>query len=172
MSSQTTSSPVSTSSVATPTPKPITTKRKRDVKQEPPPSFDLSVDEVVDLTAESDDEPVKKKVKAKTGSALDENATAPRPAGKGKGRASEKIELTRQLKCDEVVELDQIPTCWTVSQPDYTIAYLLDLTTDAREWRDSKGELMSMATIIKSQVSVVALVSFLPYKLISSALRA
>jgi hypothetical protein len=160
ISSQTPSSPVS-SSVSTLTPKPIVTKRKRDVKQEPPSHVNLSTDDIVDLTLESDDEPVKKKAKAKSHSALSEIAAAPKPAGKGKGRAGEnRIELTRQLKCDEVVELNEIPTCWTASRPDYTIAYLLDLTADEREWRDSKGELMSMAAIIKSQVSINCSIGF------------
>jgi hypothetical protein len=90
------------------------TKHKRDVKQEPPSHVNLSTDDIVDLTLESNDEPVKKKTKAKakTHSALSEIAAAPKPAGKGNGRAGEnRIKLTRQLKCDEVVELNEIPTC-------------------------------------------------------------
>jgi hypothetical protein len=90
------------------------------------------------LTAESDNEWVIKKVKGgmkSAGSIPRKTASAPKPIGKEKGKADrEQIELTSQLKCDEVVELTEIPTCWMVSCPDYTTAYLLDLTADMREW--------------------------------------
>lgn len=60
--------------------------------------------------------------------------------------------MTRQLKVDEVVVIKDIPTCWTVPRPEHTIAYVLDLSSDTRDWRDNEGKLLSMAAIIKSQV--------------------
>ena len=90
--------------------------------------------DVIDLVSDSDDERAKKKWKGK------------------KKEEPGKVELTRQLKCDELVVITEIPTCWTVSHPDHSVAYLLDLSSDKREWKDSKDELMSMAAIIKSQV--------------------
>lgn len=63
-----------------------------------------------------------------------------------------KVAVTRQLKVDEVVVIKDIPTCWTVPRPEHTIAYVLDLSSDTRDWRDNEGKLLSMAAIIKSQV--------------------
>ena len=56
-----------------------------------------------------------------------------------------KIQITRQLRCDTLKTLTTIPACWTVPQPDEDVAYLLDLSDDTREWKDSSGELLSMA---------------------------
>jgi hypothetical protein len=55
-----------------------------------------------------------------------------------------RIRITRQLT--------SMPSCWTVPRPGAEIVYLLDLSDDAREWKDAKGEFLSMAAIIKSQV--------------------
>jgi hypothetical protein len=154
---QTPSSPISVSSVGISAATSVTTKHKRpgDVKRESSP-VNLSVDEAIDLTADSDNERVMKKLKGgmkSVGSIPRKSARAPKPIGNEKGKADrEQIELTRQPKCNKVVELTEIPTCWTVLHPDYMTAYLLNLTADSREWRDSKGELMLMTTIIKSQV--------------------
>jgi hypothetical protein len=65
----------------------------------------------------------------------------------------EGIRITRQLVCKNIITLTEIPSCWSVPRPEENTAYLLDLTMDKREWKDADGELMSMASIIKSQVS-------------------
>lgn len=70
----------------------------------------------------------------------------------GSGDGQGKIEVTWQLKVDGVVCMTDIPTCWTVSRPNHIIATVLDIRSDTREWWDSKGKLLSMAAIIKSQV--------------------
>jgi hypothetical protein len=63
------------------------------------------------------------------------------------------IRITRQLVCQELVTLTTIPSCWSVPRPNKSVAYFLNLTADEREWKDSDGNLMSMAVIIKSPVS-------------------
>ena len=69
-------------------------------------------------------------------------------------RGSEKIRVTRERWVDKVVYLKELPApCWPVPGPNEgAVAYVLDLQDDEREWKDSKGKLMSMATIIKAEV--------------------
>jgi hypothetical protein len=99
-------------------------KRKREsmVKMELPAS-----DDVIEIT--------------------DDDSTCPK-----KVKAVPSIKITRQLRVSEIIRLTEIPSCWTVPALGSDIAYELDLTGDKREWKDKNGELMSMASIIKSQV--------------------
>lgn len=62
------------------------------------------------------------------------------------------IPITRQRKVDELITLMSIPHCWSVSHPEHTVTYLLNLTDDSHEWWNENGELLSMAAIIKSQM--------------------
>ncbi|PPR05947.1 hypothetical protein CVT24_004653 [Panaeolus cyanescens] len=57
------------------------------------------------------------------------------------------IRITRQLVVAKLITLTTIPSTWTI----YNGAYLLDLSADTRQWKDSAGDLLSMAAIIKSQ---------------------
>lgn len=86
-----------------------------------------------------------------------EEAPAIKRQDKGKGKApatpGRTIKITRQLRVNEIIPLDSIPSSWTVPAPECNIAYLLDVRSDKREWKDTQGELLSMSGIIKSQVS-------------------
>ncbi|KAF9552496.1 hypothetical protein CPC08DRAFT_728578 [Agrocybe pediades] len=64
-----------------------------------------------------------------------------------KGADDERVIITSHTKVNELKTITQLPSTWTI----YDGAYLLDLTDDPREWIDGKGDLMSMAAIIKSQ---------------------
>ncbi|KAF9032434.1 hypothetical protein BJ165DRAFT_1568600 [Panaeolus papilionaceus] len=59
------------------------------------------------------------------------------------------IRVTRQLKVSKLVTITTIPSTWTIMKG--AAAYVLDLRDDGREWSDASGELLSMASIIKSQ---------------------
>lgn len=59
------------------------------------------------------------------------------------------IRITRQLVVSNLITLTEVPSTWTI----YDGAYILDLSNDPREWNDSLGNPLSMAAIIKSQVS-------------------
>ncbi|KAF9044099.1 hypothetical protein BJ165DRAFT_1347476, partial [Panaeolus papilionaceus] len=59
------------------------------------------------------------------------------------------IRVTRQLKVSKLVTITTIPSTWTIMKG--ATAYVLDLRDDGWEWSDASGELLSMASIIKSQ---------------------
>ena len=66
-----------------------------------------------------------------------------------------KFKITRQCQVDKLVTLTKLPEyCWSIPRSGETVAYLLDLSDDKREWKHEDGSEMSMASIIKSQVSV------------------
>ncbi|KAI0707243.1 hypothetical protein C8Q76DRAFT_860398 [Earliella scabrosa] len=65
-----------------------------------------------------------------------------------------RIPITRETACSELVDLDVPPRCWTIPRPngETGIAYRLNLTLDdAEKWTTDKGELMSMLAIIKRE---------------------
>lgn len=67
------------------------------------------------------------------------------------------FKITRQLTVKEVRTITEIPSTWTV----FDGAWILDLTDDNRDWKDSKsGILLSMAAIIKSQVCIPSPLDF------------
>ncbi|KII84398.1 hypothetical protein PLICRDRAFT_179640 [Plicaturopsis crispa FD-325 SS-3] len=72
-----------------------------------------------------------------------------RPTAARKPRGA--VQITRQLTCDKLIHLTELPTCWTIPVDGLRTAYFLDLTKDTRKWATDDGESMSMATIIKSQ---------------------
>ena len=73
--------------------------------------------------------------------------------GKGKAVASESIQITRQLSVKKIVTLTQVPSTWTVPREEEGVAYLLDLSAEKEQWKDEKGGLMTMTSIINGQVS-------------------
>ncbi|KAF9472149.1 hypothetical protein BDN70DRAFT_938396 [Pholiota conissans] len=74
---------------------------------------------------------------------------APSPISVEDSDSASEVEtrITRQLIVPELRILKEIPSTWTV----FKGAYLLDLRGDTREWTDSTGKPLSMASIIKSQ---------------------
>lgn len=68
---------------------------------------------------------------------------------------SDTTPITWQLPVKKLVTLTSILSCWTVPQLEEDIAYLLDLLDNPRDWIDSKGNLLSMAAIIKGEVRLI-----------------
>lgn len=59
------------------------------------------------------------------------------------------ICVTHQLTVAKIIMLTEIPSIWTI----YNGAYILDLSDDPHEWNDPLGNPLSIAAVIKSQVS-------------------
>ena len=70
------------------------------------------------------------------------------------GEAYEPIPITQMYSAREVIHLTETPRVWDVPHNGRDTVYLLDLNDDPNEWKDKDGNLLSMATIIKSKVSV------------------
>ncbi|KAI0041712.1 hypothetical protein FA95DRAFT_1640147, partial [Auriscalpium vulgare] len=84
----------------------------------------------------------------------DDNSAPPRSKRAKRARSDAKgaVRVTAMTYCSKVVTLTTVPRCWDIPSPeDGTIAYLLDLRDDKREWKEDDGTPMSMAKIIKSQ---------------------
>ena len=64
-------------------------------------------------------------------------------------------EVTKQFHVSEIIDVDEPRACWAVPDPDKgeDFVYRLDMTDDVRDWVDNKGAPLSMAAIIKSEVS-------------------
>ncbi|KAI0309098.1 hypothetical protein OF83DRAFT_1273383 [Amylostereum chailletii] len=113
-----------------PTPTPAHTNFRKRPRTAPVPS------DVIELS--DDERPPLKKIKGKLKVMVKSEKSA--------------INITRQTVCDRIVTLKQIPTCWDVAEPGESIAYLLDLREDTREWKDKRrNQPLTMAAIIKSQ---------------------
>ncbi len=63
------------------------------------------------------------------------------------------IRITSRKKVKKLVRLTEPPKCWTVPKPGESLAYLLDLSNHPLVWVTNRGEPMSMARIIKAEVS-------------------
>ncbi|KAF8521562.1 hypothetical protein BU17DRAFT_87753 [Hysterangium stoloniferum] len=66
-------------------------------------------------------------------------------------KAAGMIQVTRQSWVDGVELVKDAPEFWRVPLGNRTIAYVLDLTEDAREFLDLKGKPMAMSAIIKQK---------------------
>lgn len=64
------------------------------------------------------------------------------------------VKITRKRAVNELKKLTVVPRCWTVPRPGESFAYLLDLTEDSKAWTRNDGRQMSMAAVIKSEVSL------------------
>ncbi|TFY62625.1 hypothetical protein EVJ58_g3736, partial [Rhodofomes roseus] len=139
--------------------KPLPTNKRKHVEVKKEDFSDLSDVEIVHATP-SRDRPVKKaKVKPTEQPGAFASARGSRTQAtiqvlqgkKGKGKSRAVHSITRQMAVDTIIDLDVIPRTWTVPEAEGQVAYRLDLTDDARDWVDGNGDLMTMATIIKSQ---------------------
>ncbi|KIJ34166.1 hypothetical protein M422DRAFT_263817 [Sphaerobolus stellatus SS14] len=66
-------------------------------------------------------------------------------------RAAGLIQITRQLAVKRVEEIDYIPSAWPVPQEGDSVAWKIDISSSPFEYRDEKGNLLSMAAIIKNK---------------------
>ncbi|KAF8590088.1 hypothetical protein K439DRAFT_245489 [Ramaria rubella] len=66
-------------------------------------------------------------------------------------RAAGMIQVTRQSWVSKVETLTDVPEHWRVPESGDSVAYILDLTADTREWLDSKGKTMTMSAVIKQK---------------------
>lgn len=64
------------------------------------------------------------------------------------------VKITRKRAVNELKKLTVVPRCWTVPRTGESFAYLLDLTEDSKAWTRDDGRQMSMAAVIKSEVSL------------------
>lgn len=154
-----TSSPVIELSDSSDTPPPRVLapalKRKRSSKVKSEPISDRATIILLSSGSEDEDSDVapqqkskqKKKVKPKA-----KKAKRAKNDGDDDDDDSKLIQITRQLFVKTITTLTTIPSCWTVPHPEAREAYLLDLSDDPREWKDSKGNLQSMAVIIELEV--------------------
>ncbi|KAH9928873.1 uncharacterized protein B0H18DRAFT_1117695 [Fomitopsis serialis] len=88
----------------------------------------------------------------------------PRPRGKKKPKRGDRkleneesdepeIVITRERSVRELKILTDVPRCWEVPEPGESFAFLLDLRAEhlRNRWKDTDGELMSMAAVIKAE---------------------
>ncbi|KIJ53666.1 hypothetical protein M422DRAFT_241905 [Sphaerobolus stellatus SS14] len=61
------------------------------------------------------------------------------------------IQVTRKLWVKRVVHLSEVPQTWEVPREGDSVAYILDLTNSAFEYRNGDGNIRSMAAIIKNK---------------------
>jgi len=80
------------------------------------------------------------------------------PSKRRRATASGKIEgvrITRQLVCKNIITLTEIPFCWSVPRFEENTAYLLDLTMDEREWKDTDGEFSYVNEIFSHRIRIL-----------------
>lgn len=65
-----------------------------------------------------------------------------------------RIKLTKKTAAADVVRITALPKTWDI--PEVETAYIVDLSGDTRTWVSKKGNPMSMAAIIKSEVRLPA----------------
>jgi hypothetical protein len=84
--------------------------------------------------------------------------TAPQSKRKRKGKPKPDfaIKLTRELGVDEIVELDSVPSTFTV--PERPTAYLFDLTESKGLLTTPNGKALSLDAYIRSEVCIVIVI--------------
>ena len=68
--------------------------------------------------------------------------------------AANRVQISRKVWVDGVIHTTELMESWPVPNDGKTYAYIVDLTNSSLEFKDSKGEELSMGKIIKNAVSI------------------
>ncbi|PSS29899.1 hypothetical protein PHLCEN_2v2611, partial [Hermanssonia centrifuga] len=112
------------------------TSIKREIKHE-----SITADIIEISSSDSDDNSIAKKNRRLMKKQQSLRLTVPDASGV--------FRITARQSAKKIVTLIKAPSCWGASGRGDSIAYLLDLTDDTLEWMNTKGELMTMAAVIK-----------------------